>query len=92
MISIAAEMEKLSNPFIFLEWNDEKLESTFRQCISKAKPKMTDYFHRGHWITEFKVDETLLRKALEKEQIHTNGAVMAMLDALTTTGSIRIAH
>ena len=88
------EIEKAQEhqPFKFLDWNDQWLDSTFRACIEKAKPKMKVYTQCTYTILEFKVDETLPRKELEKRDIHANEAVMVMMDALKTFGSIRIAH
>ena len=94
VISIAAEIKKAEQwmPFQFLDFQDEWLDSTFRACIEKAKPKMKVYTQCTYTILEFTVDEDLLRKELEKKDIHANEAVMIAMDALKRFGSIRIAH
>lgn len=93
VISIAAEIKKAREwmPFIFLEWNDDRIEKDFRQSLH-LNSKWEMYYHKGYKIIEYVPNEDNLRKELEKRGIHANGAVMAAMDALKRFGSIRIAH
>ncbi len=81
MISIKAEMERTPNvhPFMFLQWNDERLESDFKQCLAEVSPETKTDQSRGYTIIEQKPDIDKLKKALAKKGIAEN---------LTVTGIV----